>query len=684
MLPNPVTTLCGVGPERAALLVRLGIVSVSDLLHHRPRRHEDRRHLRPIRSLQAGESVLTGGRIVAAGVKRWSHGTKSVFEFILEDGTGRLHCRWWNLPYLEDQFHVGEELVVYGRVRSLKPTAMDHPDTEVVEGGIERSIHVGRLVPVYPLTEGLSQRWLRGLVWRALEQVGDQIPELWPWPAETALEAAGAAGGGAPLALSRAAAFRRLHFPDEPGEEETARQRLALDEFLALQLEMQRRRRNLEQRAKALPCGGDNRWMRPFLARLGFRLTDAQTRVLREIRADVSGPHPMRRLLQGDVGSGKTVVAACAALMALESGFDVAFLAPTEILAVQQYDRFRVWFEPLGIPVHCRTGSLKTEATLDGAGRDGGGAVGAAAALTVGTHALIEEDYAPDRLGLVLIDEQHKFGVSQRERLVRKGQHPHLLVMTATPIPRTLGLTLYGDLDVSVIEQAPGGRGALRTFVRAADRLPRVWEFVKSQLRLGRQAFVVYPRVEEADPAGGLKAVRSEYDRLCAALAPHRVGLLHGRLEAGQKATVMEEFRSGRAAVLATTAVIEVGVDVPNANVMVVESAETFGLAQLHQLRGRVARSPHPAWCILVAAAKTAEARERLRVLEQTADGFRIAEADLRFRGPGELLGQTQSGLPPFRFGDLATDVALVEQARDLARGLLAIGTPGVPTRASG
>lgn len=657
ILDQPVTVLWGVGPERAALLAQLGVRTVGELLLHRPRRYEDRRHCRPIRELVAGESALVAGRVVAAGVKRWKRGTRSLFELVVEDGTGRLHCRWWNLPFLEEHYHVGDELVVFGKVRALKPPTMDHPETEVVEGGEERSIHLGRIVPVYPLTAGLTQRGLRGLLWRALRLAGAQVPD--PWPPVT--EATG---------LTRARALQLLHFPERDGDAETARRRLALDEFFELQLALQRRRHALLTRAVAPPCAGDNRWMRPFLARLGFALTPAQTRVLREIRADLAGPHPMRRLLQGDVGSGKTVVAACAALMALESGCDVAFMAPTEVLAAQQFERFRAWFAPLGIPVAVRTGSRKSGEPEAAAANLPG--VAPPATLTVGTHALLEPGYDPPRLGLVIIDEQHKFGVVQREQLVRKGRYPHLLVMTATPIPRTLGLTLYGDLDVSVIDALPAGRGPLRTFVRGADRLPRVWAFVREQLARGRQAFIVYPRLEEADPVAGLKAVLGEFERLQAALAPHRVGLLHGRLSAEDKERVMAEFRANRVRALVCTSVVEVGVDVPNANVMVIENAESFGLAQLHQLRGRVARSPHPAYCILVAAAKTPEARERLRVLEETQDGFRIAEADLRLRGPGELLGQAQSGLPAFRFGELGTDLDLIEQARTLAREWIA------------
>jgi ATP-dependent DNA helicase RecG len=451
-----------------------------------------------------------------------------------------------------------------------------------------------------------------------------------------------------------------LHFPEEFSDCELARRRLALDEFVELQRQIRWRRKNFEGHARGLPCGGDNRWMRPFLGALGFKLTGAQTRVLREIRADLTGAHPMRRLLQGDVGSGKTAVAACTALMALESGFNVLLMAPTEILAEQHGRNFTKWFEPLGIKVEFQTGSRKTRVP---------GASGAT--LCIGTHALIESGFTMENLGLVIIDEQHKFGVAQREELVRKGRFPHLLVMTATPIPRTLGLTLYGDLDLSVIDELPGGRGSIKTFVRTADKLPKVWEFIREKLTAGRQAYIVYPRVEAADTMNDLKAVKHELENVRRALAPFRVGLLHGRLKSAEKEAVMAEFRANAVQVLVATALIEVGVDVPNATIMLVENAGQFGLAQLHQLRGRIGRGAHESYCILIAAIKTPEARERMAVLAETNDGFKIAEADLKLRGPGELLGRDQSGLPDLRFGRLADDLDLIRQAREIALKLV-------------
>jgi ATP-dependent DNA helicase RecG len=681
-LASPVSSLWGVGGERAAQLARLDIRTVEDLLLHRPRRYEDRRHFRKIAELTKDEPTTARGTIVASGLRRFRGGGKSVFEIILDDGTARLHCRWWNLPFMEKYFALGDEVFVYGKLSEAKPRVMTHPETEVIEGGEESFIHINRIAPVYPLTEGLPQRWLRGLIWRTLEKFERHIVE--PWAAQqvgrvTPYEPSSEtlkrrAEDCAPYQHfpTRANAVHMTHFPEELTDVEIARRRLALDEFVDLQRQIQQRRKTFESRSQALPCGGDNRHIKPFLARLGFKLTGAQTKVLREIRADMGGAHPMRRLLQGDVGSGKTAVAACTALMALESGFNVALMAPTEILAEQHFQNFSNWFEPLGVKVELQTGSRKTSnnqhpttniqrhrqaqpSTLNPQ----------PSTLFIGTHALLTSGFELPNLGLVIIDEQHKFGVAQREQLVRKGRYPHLLVMTATPIPRTLGLTLYGDLDVSVIDELPGGRGRIKTFIRTADKLPKVWEFIREKLAAGRQAYVVYPRVEEAGEKG-LKAVTKEFGNLKTLLAPFRVGLLHGRLKGREKEEVMTAFRTNDVKVLLATSLIEVGVDVPNASVMLIENAEAFGLAQLHQLRGRIGRGAHESYCILISDAKTTGAGERLKVLEETTDGFRIAEVDLKLRGPGELLGQQQSGLPKFRFGNLADDLDLIRQAREM------------------
>jgi ATP-dependent DNA helicase RecG len=684
-LAAPVSSLWGVGGERAAQLARLEIFTVEDLLLHAPRRYEDRRHFRKIAELTKDEPFTARGTIVAQGLKRFRGGSKSVFEFILDDGSARLHCRWWNLPFMEKYFAVGDEVFVFGKLVETKPRTMDHPETEVIEGGEESFIHINRIAPVYPLTEGLPQRWLRGLIWRTLEKFEKEIAE----PALTCCRhpvgrTEFSSSGKMPEALSfptRANAIHMIHFPEEMTDVEIARRQLALDEFVELQLQIQSRRKNFEALSKALPCGGDNRMMKPFLAKLGFKLTGAQTGVLKEIRADMGGLHPMRRLLQGDVGSGKTVVAACSALMALESGFNVALMAPTEILAEQHFRNFQKWFEPLGVKVRLQTGSRKSSEDGGWKMKDGvspsprresasnGERAGVrcnSSSIFVGTHALFTSGFDLPKLGLVIIDEQHKFGVAQRETLVRKGHYPHLLVMTATPIPRTLGLTLYGDLDVSVIDEMPAGRRTVKTFVRMADKLPKVWEFIREKISAGRQAYIVYPRVEEQDTANDIKAVTKEFENVQRSLAPFKAGLLHGRVKSAEKERVMAAFRANQIQALVATALIEVGLDVPNATVMLVENAERFGLAQLHQLRGRIGRGAHESFCILISDAKSEEARARLKILEETNDGFKIAEADLKLRGPGELLGQQQSGAPKFRFGNLVDDLDLIRQAREI------------------
>lgn len=665
---RPVTALWGIGEERAKLLARLDIFTLEDLLLHKPRRYEDRRKFLAIRDLRLKEAATVRGKIVAAGIKRFRKGTRVLFECVFDDGSARLHCRWWQAqPWMQDWYVVGREFLVFGKPDSLKPRTIDYPETELVEPGEDEFIHVNRIVPVHPLTEGLTARVMRLLVWRALAKYETEIaePEWNRSPAQ--------AGSQRQEILSRlpvrANAVRMIQFPEELTDVEVARQRLALDEFTALQLQIQERRKKFETSAKGLPCGGDNRLVKPFLSRLGFKLTEAQTRVLREIRSDMGGAHPMRRLLQGDVGSGKTVVAACTALMALEGGFNVALMAPTEILAEQHYRNFARWLEPLGIPVEMQTGSHKSDE--DQRPKSGRPEPFSAPRLFSGTHALLTGGFELPNLGLVIIDEQHKFGVTQRESLVRKGNYPHLLVMTATPIPRTLGLTLYGDLDVSVMDGAPPGRGRVKTFVRMTNKLPKVFDFIREQLAAGRQAYVVYPRVEAVDGDKDIKAVTREFGQVQRVLSPFKAGLLHGRLRPLEKEQVMADFRANKIQVLVATSLIEVGVDVPNATVMLIENAEHFGLAQLHQLRGRIGRGAHESFCILISDAQNEEAQSRLKILESTDDGFKIAEADLKLRGPGELLGQQQSGVMKLRFGNLAEDFNLIRQARDLAREVL-------------
>lgn len=633
----------GVGMARRDQLTKLKLLTVSDLLVYRPRRFEDRRHPQFIRDAVEGRETLVRGRITAHGINRFRRNQKSVYECVVEDGTGRLHCRYWNMPYLESQLAVGQQLFIFGKISRLRPTTMDHPEFEMVHDSEDAQIHLNRIVPVYRLTEGLTQRWLRGLVWRLLEQV--EVPETKDEHLASAVSKS-----------SRLDQLKSLHFPATLEEQESARLRFALEELIALQRGFARRRQALQARAQSAPCQGDNRLIRPFLRALHFRLTNAQTKVLREIRADLGCPHPMRRLLHGDVGSGKTVVAACAALMAIESGYHVALMAPTEILAGQHYRRLSEWFTPLGITVALHTGKAKIKP-------------GAATAdLTVGTHALIHDGFQPERLGLVIIDEQHRFGVVQRDRLLKKGFYPHLLVMTATPLPRTLGLTVYGDLDLSALDELPARRGRVRTYLRTTVELPNIWRFVSEQLDAGRQAYFVYPRIDETGSAADLKSVLEEHDRLREKLAPHAVGLLHGRMNASQSEAVMLDFLKGKLAALVATTVIEVGLDVPNATVMVVENAGQYGLSQLHQLRGRIGRGTANAHCILVEDGRQTDKLARLGVMLRTTNGFEIAEEDLRLRGMGDFLGTRQSGLPQLKFADFSRDQKIVEASRKIVQ----------------
>ncbi len=437
-----------------------------------------------------------------------------------------------------------------------------------------------------------------------------------------------------------------------------------MDELLDMQMEIQRRRKNLLALAHGIKCPGNNLLIRPFLKNLDFTLTPSQTEVLREIRADLNSGVPMRRLLQGDVGSGKTVVAASVALMVMEAGYQVVLMAPTEILASQHVKTFRKWFEPLGVRVRQWTGRLKDEA--DSMELLEKGSAAGKTEIVIGTHALIEDTFQIEKLGLVIIDEQHKFGVDQRERLLKKGSWPHLLAMTATPIPRTLGLTLYGELDISSIKHPPEGRGTIRTFIRKRDKLPAVWEFVKKRLIEGRQTYVVYPMIDETSNPE-LKAVEAEFSRIAKRIAPFKAGLLHGRMKGSEKEYVMQQFAHNLVQLLVTTSVVEVGVDVPNATVMIVENAERFGLAQLHQFRGRIGRGKENSFCILIVGNSAEDSMKRLKILAESRDGFRIAEEDLKIRGPGDFLGDRQHGMPSFRFAKLLEDYALVQRARKIA-----------------
>lgn len=645
----PLQSLHGIGSERAKLLAKLKLHTVEDALLYRPRRYENRSNLMTIAELSIDEPAAVSGIIVECGLKYWRQRKRSVFECIVEDSTGRLHCRWWNMPFLKRVYRQGQRLFLHGKMKQIKPRAMDHPETEFLTGENEEDarIHMNRIVPIYGLTEGLQQRWLRQFIFHLLESHGNTLNEP-------------NSGIKKQHRLSYHEAVSQLHVPDSMKDIEPARERLALEEAIEIQKQVQFRRKRFMETMRAAPCQHDNRFIKPFLQHLPFELTEEQIRVMTELRADLSRKHPMRRLLQGDVGSGKTLIATLAALMVLESGLDVLLMAPTTLLAEQHYRTISQWFTPFQINVQLHTSTSKPITTAN------------TPCMMIGTHALIQSDDRDSNIGMVIVDEQHKFGVAQREKLLKKGLYPHLLVMTATPIPRTLGLTLYGDLDVSVLRGLPSGRGSLKTYLRTADARDKVLDFVKKELGKGRQAYFVYPRVEEKQQPG-IKAVTQESHTLRSFFDPYEVEVLHGRMKAEVSESIMYRFTQGSLHVLLATTVIEVGVDVPNATVMVVENAEQFGLAQLHQIRGRIGRGSHESYCILLGDPSQKDAWERLKVLEETRDGFEIAEADFKTRGPGELAGKQQSGLPNWQFLDLHKDQSLLDQARTTVRSSMGL-----------
>jgi ATP-dependent DNA helicase RecG len=651
-LDAPVQYLKGVGPQRARLLERLGVTTVRDVLDHLPRDYQDRRDFVPFARLAVGESAVVQGTVF--GVAAPPRGSRAPVQVTFRDQAGYFTAIWFGRPFLAQTFKRGQRVVLYGKKALSKDRrpVLEGPDFEVVEDDELASIHMGRLVPVYPLTEGLVQRAMRSLCHRVVEAYADQVPDVLP-------DELRRRRGLVPAAD----AYRQAHFPAAPAEAEAARRRFAFEEFFVLQVGLAiRRRRHAAERGHALAPPGA--LVRALIAQLPFELTRAQARVWDEIRADLARPVPMNRLLQGDVGSGKTVVAAMALLTAVEAGYQAVLMAPTEILAEQHLRTIRALVAPLGVEVAWLSAGQRArdrEAALL-ALRSG------AAALAVGTHALIQEAVELKRLGLAVVDEQHRFGVLQRASLRGKGERPHVLVMTATPIPRTLALTLYGDLDVSVLDELPPGRTPVRTEWRGEAARERIYAFMRDQIRAGRQAYVVCPLVEETE-ASDLRAATEMAERLQAGpFRDARVGLVHGRLPFDAKDAVMRAFKAGDLDVLVATTVIEVGIDVPNASVMLIEHAERFGLAQLHQLRGRVGRGTARSYCILLADEPLSDdARRRLEAMCETQDGFRLAEVDLQIRGPGEILGTRQSGLPEVRAASLLTHGRLLEEARQEA-----------------
>ncbi len=662
----------GVGPKMSELFEKLGIYTAWDLIRHYPREHVDFQDKVPIKSLQPGQRATVFGIIRNVGAFQSRNKNVSIVSVTINDGTGSIlisrfiggKSNRYLLERYKNQFPKGAQVLASGTVELDSYSGrkqLRNAEVEVLAagGGLDdqESLHAGRLVPVYPLTEGISLRYVRTVMHNALEAFGPSIRDPLPPEIRRQYDLVG---------LSEA--IWGIHFPEDLDMKDAARRRLVFDELFAMQLQLAMRRYKMDSVENALSLDSrESGSVEKFLAQLPFKLTSAQDRVFLQIRQDLASSKPMHRLVQGDVGSGKTVVAAMACLVAIDNGYQVAVMAPTEILAEQHYRHFQNWFSALGLRCGLFLGKqgAKERRLIQQDLRSG------QIHVAIGTHALLEDDVEFNKLGMIVIDEQHRFGVKQRAKLKAKGVNPELLTMTATPIPRTLALTLHGDLDVSEIDELPPGRKPVKTELKTPTQKRAIFDFVCQQVMEGRQAYIVFPLIDESETLAA-KAATAEYERLrFEDLSTCKVGLMHGKLKPAEKDEVMEKFRKKEFDVLVCTTVIEVGVDVPNASVMVIENADRFGLAQLHQLRGRVGRGADQSYCFLISNSSSEPTRQRLEVMTQTNDGFVIAEKDLQIRGPGEFLGVRQSGLPDLLLADMVNDAKILEEARHAAINLI-------------
>lgn len=645
----------GVGPAKATMLAKLNIFTVGDLLEHYPRRYEDRSQLKSIRALADNELQTFQAQVVSVQDSRPRRGL-TLTKITVRDATGVAQLVWFNQPYIKKWFKPPTDLIITGKVeRRYGQVQLSHPEVEVIDGA--DLLHTGRIVPIYPASESIGQRWLRTLIRQALDSFGE-APEFLP-PALIAEY----------KLMGRQAALANVHFPVDAAALEAARRRLVFEELYLLQCGLLYLKSLNKQEGSGIKHDADGDLVRRVEGGLPFRLTGDQQAALADIKADMEDTRPMQRLIQGDVGSGKTVLAAIALAKTVASGYQGAMMAPTEILAEQHCHTLSQLLAPHGVRLAVLTGRLTRRTRDEVLDRLKHGL----ADVVVGTHALIQEDVEFKHLGLVVTDEQHRFGVRQRAKLQAKGQTPDVLVMTATPIPRTMALTVYGDLDVSVIRQLPPGRKPVKTYAVGSDMRERIYRFIVKEVAAGRQAYVVCPLVEESDKLEA-QAATQLYEQLQGTYFQKLAcGLVHGKMKAADKDEVMKAFYCGDTQVLVATTVIEVGVNVPNATVMVIEGADRFGLAQLHQLRGRIGRGEHQSYCILLSDNQSAESRERLAIMAQVQDGFELAEKDLTLRGPGQFFGTRQHGMPDLKIADIVKDTGVLLEARRAAQQTVAV-----------
>lgn len=647
VLKNDIRYLKGFGPKRAGLLHTFGIYTVADMLTYFPLRYEDRAHFKKIADVRADEFVTITGRIIDCHVRPVQR--IKICEAIVSDGTGSITAVWFNQPFLKNTLTRGAEIVLSGETEYYRGLQIKSPEYELTGDSDDETIHTGRIVPIYPLHEGLRQKSLRTTMFSLVTACADSVREYLPQDIIKRYDF-----------LSIAETIRNAHFPETVALAERARTRIVYEEFLRFELGIAAQCKQYETYANHFRITDMAEIRNMFERELPFKLTHDQRAVLDDIATDYAGVSPMNRLVQGDVGSGKTLVACCALWCMVAHKHQTVFLIPTEILAEQHYQTIMQTLTAFDVTVAFLTGSTKKK---DRAQILKGVASGEVDIL-IGTHALLEDDIAFHSLGLVVIDEQHKFGVMQRAKLLKQKKRPHLLVMTATPIPRTLGLTVYGDLTISCIRTMPKGRQAIRTYWISQQKREDMFVFLKKKIAAGEQVYFLFPLVEETEKMD-LKAATEEYELLRKhEFAGMSVGLIHGRLKAVEKDTIMRQFKEGEIQVLVSTTVIEVGIDNPNATCMVIEHAERFGLSQLHQLRGRVGRGSKESFCFLLGTPKTEDGKKRLSIMTKTTDGFVIAEEDLKIRGVGDFLGTRQSGMPVFLIADIVAHDKILDAAR--------------------